>query len=186
MTTLHGTLASYVFMSSQKRAAAKIALFVVFGVIGVAIALQNLMLVWPLVIIYGTLVWKEYASHSFVSKVLPAHTIIQKMLHAVLLFLHLSLAFSFAHPGYFSILILAFLLFEMLTYTLRLPSMQNPAVVFRKLKITTVEALLALFAFLGVFFGYAQLALIIWCIVVTDITIYSILFRKTYAVPILS
>ena len=85
-------------MSFQKRAAAKIALFVVFGVIGVVIAVQHLMLVWPLVIIYGTLTWKEYASHSFVSKVIPAHTIIQRMLHALLLFLHLSLVFSFSHP----------------------------------------------------------------------------------------
>ena len=173
-------------MSSQKRAAAKIALFSVFGVVGVVIAVQHLMLVWPLVIIYGTLTWKEYASHSFVSKVIPAHTIIQRMLHGLLLFLHLSLVFSFSHPEYFSILILAFLLFEMLTYTLKLPSMQNPATVFRKIKINTVEALLALFAFLGVFFGYAQLTLIIWCIVVTDISIYSILFRKMYVVPILS
>ena len=170
-------------MSSQKSVVAKIALFIVVGSIGMVIAAQHLMLVWPLIIIYGTLAWKEYASHSFVSKVIPAHTIIQKMLHVILLFLHLSLAFSFAHPEYFSVLILTFLLFETLTYTLKLSSLQEPAIVFRKIKINTVEALLAVFAFLGVFFGYAQLTLIVWCILVTDISIYSILFRKTYAVP---
>lgn len=176
-------LATYVSMSSQKRAVAKTALFVVFGIIGIVIALQHVLLVWPLIIVYGTLTWKEYASHSFVSNVIPAHTIIQKMLHVVLFFLALSLAFSFAHPEYFSILILTFLLFETLTYTLKLSSMQKPEDVFRKIKINIVEALLALFAFLGVFFGYAQLTLIIWCIVVTDISIYSILFRKMYVVP---
>lgn len=183
MLMLYGILAKYVFMSSPKRAAAKIALFVVFGIIGTVVASQHLMLVWPLVIVYGTLAWKEYASYSFVSKVIPAHTIIQKMLHMILFFLHISLAFSFAHPEYFSILMLAFLLFETLTYTLKLSSMRKPAAVFRKIKMNTVEALLALLAFLGVFFGYAQLTLIIWCIVVTDISIYSILFRKMYAVP---
>ena len=183
---LYAILAKYVFMSFLRNPATKIILFVVFGIIGIAIARQQLMLIWPLIIVYGTLVWKGYASHSFVSKVIPAHTIIQKMLYAILFSLHLSLAFSFAHPAYFSILMLTFLLFETFTYTLKLSSMQKPESLFRKIKINMAEALLALFAFVGVFFGYAQLALIIWCILLTDISIYSILFRRMYAVPNLS
>ncbi len=173
-------------MSSQKRAVARVFLFVVFGIVGIVVALQHLMLVWPLIIIYGTLVWKGYASHSFVSKVIPSHTIIQRMLHAILFFLHLSLALSFDHPEYFSILILTFLLLETLTYTLKLTSVPKPALLFRKIKLNVVESLLALFAFVGVFFEYTQFALIVWCILITDISIYSILFRKMYAVPNLS
>lgn len=183
---LYGILAKFVSMSSSRKATAQIILFVLFGIVGIVVALQQLMLVWPLIIVYGTLVWKGYASQAFVSNVIPANTIIQRMLHAILFFLHLSLAFSFAHPEYFSILMLAFLLFETLMYTLRLSSIQKPAFLFRKIKINTVEALLTLFAFVGVFFGYAQLALIIWCILLTDISIYSILFRRMYAVPNLS
>ncbi len=173
-------------MSSSRKAVAQITLFAVFGIIGVVIALRQLMLVWPLLIVYGMLVWKGYASRPFVSKVIPAHTIIQRMVHVILFFLHVSLAFSFARPMYFSILMLTFLLFETLTYTLKPSSAQKAASLFRTIKINTVEALLALFAFVGVFFGYAQLALILWCILLTDISIYSILFRKMYDTTSLS
>lgn len=173
-------------MSSQKRAVAGASFFIVFGIVGITLALQHLMLVWPLIIVYGTLVWNGYASHSFVAKVIPSHTIIQRMLHAILFFLHLSLALSFSHPEYFSVLVLAFLLFETLTYVLRLPSVPRPALLFRKIKINMIESLLALLAFVGIFFEYTQFSLIVWSILLTDISIYSIFFRKMYAIPNLS
>ncbi len=170
-------------MSLPKKAVAEVLLFAVFGIIGTSIALQHLLLVWPLVLIYGTMVWKGYVSHSLVSKVITPHTLVQRTLHLILFLLHLSLALSFAHPGYFSILMLALLLVETFAYTLRFPLAQNPASLFRKIKINTIEALLALFAFMGVFFEYTQFTLVMWGILLVDISVYTILLRGVYATP---
>ena len=49
-----------------------------------------------------------------------------------------------------------------------------------------IESLLALLAFVGIFFEYTQFSLIVWSILLTDISIYSIFFRKMYAIPNLS
>ena len=168
-------------MSLPKKAAAEVLLFAVFGIIGTAIAREHLLLVWPLVLIYGTMVWKGYVSHPLVSKVIAPHTMVQRMLHVILFLLHLSLAFSFAHPSYFSILMLAFLLTETFAYTLQLSFAHNPATLFRKVKINTLEALLALFAFVGIFFEYTQFTLVMWGILLVDISVYTILLRGIYA-----
>ncbi len=168
-------------MILQKKAVAEVLFFVVFGIFGIVVALQHLMLVWPLIIIYGTMVWKRYASPSLIPKGILPHTIIQRMLYMVIVFLHLSLALSFSNPGYFSILMGTLILFETLAYTLTLPFVPKPAPLFQKIKINIIEALLTVFALVGIFFGYAQLTLIIWSILLMDISIYFILFRKMYA-----
>ena len=170
-------------MRVSKQAVTEASLLAGFGIIGTTIVLPHLLLVWPLVVIYGVMTWQEYASRSLVSKIIAPTTIIQRILHMALFLLHLSLAFSFAHPGYFSFLMLTLLLVETFAYTLRLPLAQKPAPLFRKIKINTIEALLALFAFAGIFFEYTQFTLIMWSILLVDISVYTILLRKVYTVP---
>ncbi|HQU08149.1 MAG: hypothetical protein B7X04_03960 [Parcubacteria group bacterium 21-54-25] len=168
-------------MQRQKKEEGKLITSVALCILGSIYAWKTLLIVWPLVVIYLMFAWKEYVSGQLLFKMTFSRWPLREVLTVTEIVLYFALAASFAHPEYFSILMLGALLFEALIYMLGLTITEESTSIYRKVKMNIVEALLALAAFIGMFFSYTQIVLVLWGIIVTDITIYAILFRKVYA-----
>lgn len=166
-------------MSLELHATLEVFFLILIGALGVALSFQKLLIVWPLVVLYGALVWRYSMSYLLASKLL-----FPKWIHYTLWFFHIPLAFSFSYPRIFILEMIVFLLMETWVFAQMAIALREPRLLLRKMKIALVEALLALFALAGVLFTeYTQLILILWGIVAIDITLYIIFSRQMYHVP---
>ena len=166
--------------SPKNRAAVATLGFVLFGVVGVVIARNNLAIAWPPIVFYAMLVWNDYYSIKHFSKLIPPTKTSQVAADIALVVLHLISVFFFANPFLFTITMTVLFILAVLKYAGDLPSIKNSRALYRKVKIDALGALISALALAGMFSGYPWQATIVWTAIFACSSVYVILINPLY------
>ncbi len=154
--------------------------FVIFGVVGVVIARDNLAIAWPPIVFYAMLVWNDYYSIQHFSKLIPPTKTSQVVTDIALVVLHLISVFFFSNPFLFTITMTVLFILAVLKYAGDLPSIKNSRALYRKVKIDALGALISALALAGMFLGYPWQATIAWTGIFVCASVYVILVNPLY------
>ena len=167
-------------LSPKDRAAGATMLFTAFGLIGVIIARNNLVIAWPPILFYAMLVWNDYYSIQHFSKIIPPSKASQIFIDTALLFLHFVSIFFFGNPFLFATAMVVLFILAVLKYAGDLPSVKNSRALFRKVKIDALGALISALALAGMLMGYPWQSTIILTGIFVCASVYVIIINPLY------
>lgn len=164
----------------KQRAAIATGIFLLFGLVGAVIARNNILIAWPPIVFYAMLVWNDYYSIRHFSKIIPPGKTSQVIIDTILVILHLVSVFFFGNPFLFTIAMTVLFILAILKYAGDLPSVKNSRMLYRKVKIDALGALISALALAGMFSGFPWQSTIIWTAVFVGATIYVIFINPLY------
>ncbi|HEY5220717.1 MAG TPA: hypothetical protein VIJ29_01020 [Candidatus Paceibacterota bacterium] len=167
-------------LSPKNRAAIATLIFVLFGVIGVVIARNNLVIAWPPILFYALLVWNDYYSIKHFSKLIPPNKTSQVVIDIALVVLHFVSVLFFSNPFLFTIAMTVLFILAVLKYAGDLPSIKNSQVLYRKVKIDALGALISALALAGMFSGFPWQSTIAWTVIFACASVYVIIINPLY------
>jgi hypothetical protein len=155
-------------------------LFASFGALGIFFSANTLFTAWPLILFYALLVWNDYYSVEHFSKIIPPDKASQIIIDAVLVFLHLVSALSFADPLRFALATTILFIVAVLKYSYDLGAARNAQALHRKIKIDCMGALMNALALTGIFMGFTWPTMILWATIFTCASVYVIFINPLY------
>jgi len=167
-------------LSSKQRAGVATLIFLLFGVIGAAVARNDLAIAWVPMLFYAMLVWNDYYSIEHFSKIIPPGKTSQVVIDTLLLTLHFVSVFFFGNPFLFTISMTVLFILAVIKYAGDLPSVKNSRALFRKIKIDALGALISALALAAMFMGYPWQATIVWTAIFVGASVYVIIINPLY------
>jgi hypothetical protein len=167
-------------LSPKQRAVWATIIFSLFGVFGAIIAWHNIAIAWAPMLFYAMLVWNDYYSIGYFSKIIPPNKMSQVAVDIALLILHFMSTLFFGNPFLFAISITVLFILAALKYAGDLPSVKNSRALYRKVKIDTLGALISALTLAGMFMGYPWQTTVIWTGVFVCSSVYVILINPLY------
>ncbi len=139
---------------SKKRALATVILLASFGVAGIILFVHDWVASSALIVFYALLVTNTYFSVNYFSRIIPNRLPSQVFIDTTLLILHVALAATLGNPTYFVIVLIALFSVATLKYTMALPKVAAPNLLYRKIKIDALGTIAAVLALCGIIAGY--------------------------------
>jgi len=167
-------------ITPQRRAVCATLMFAAFGLIGVIVARNDLIIAWPPILFYAMLVWNDYYSIEHFSKIIPPGKNSQVFIDTLLVALHFISVFFFGDPFLFAIAMTILFVLAVLKYAGDLPSVKNSRALFRKVKIDALGALISALALAGMLMGYPWQSTIVWTGIFVGASVYVIIINPLY------